>query len=348
MPQFNPKLSLGLGLILNYFLEISIEIKRHERVPRRHKYAGEPTTPTIWQKIKLAFKRLLNLPYRLRGRHNQDSSFLKLPIEIRMQIYEVVFANPILLAYTCGTKWVLCEPAVLFTCRTIYEEGVKVLRRKTTLDVISTVDSSMPISCVINRLPIAMLNGLTKLRIFINLHMYMARPKESFFATEWSTLHNFPCHKFTSLTLLGFMIVSNSEHRRNQEKSFIQRTGIFGNNSMHFNLTPRSPWDRYGHKSLIAQLRALRGTDIRFNLTRRNGFVFTDNDEAIDGGILPVDAPIYVFSSVHNIDTGAGLTWRLWGNETIRGKWKRDMPSTSGHWDNWVMDPMKTYLGELK
>jgi hypothetical protein len=241
MPKFNPKISLGLGLFLNYFLEVSIEIESHGKVPRGHKYAGEPTTPTIWQDLKLVFKQLLSLPYRWRGRRNKESSFLKLPAEIRMQIYEVIFAKPVLLTSTCGTKWKLCEPAILFTCRTIYEEGIKVLRRNTSLHVMVTLDSSLPASCVINRLPIAMLNELTKLRIFINLHMYMARPKKNFLASEWSTLHNFPCHKFISPTSLTIMIVSNSKHRRDQEKSFVQGTGIFGNNSTQFNLMPWEP-----------------------------------------------------------------------------------------------------------
>jgi hypothetical protein len=129
-----------------------------------------------------------------------------------MQIYEVIFAKPILLTSTCSTKWILCEPAILFTCCTIYEEGIKILRRNTGLHVMVILDSRLPASCVIKRLPIAMLNELTKLRIFINLHMYMARPQENFLATERSILHNFPCHKFISLTSLTLMIVSNLKY----------------------------------------------------------------------------------------------------------------------------------------
>jgi hypothetical protein len=331
-----PKIACGLGLFNNHFVAASVEIQSHGKIPRRHKFRHEPPS-NLNQKIKQFRELILALPCRIKERRNKDCALLKLPAEIRQQVYQFLFANPVLVVtFKEEIFWEGCNLNVLLTCRLVHKEAIDVLRANTTLQLRTHVDMALPIAYIVNQLPLPLLKGLIKMEIVIDSTKAQSLLQANL-SSDYGTLHNFPVRKFHSLKSCHITVISHQIYPMSQHADFKQRTGKFENTGAEMNPPKDAPWNRYGFICLTRNLARWRGNqNVRFFIRRRKGFVFMDRECCCEKEEIPNDALVYVQFRQMDVNDGRCVHLMYLQNESFKERWEGDLKD----WQSWVLAPL--------
>jgi hypothetical protein len=277
-----------------------------------------------------ALSRLSDLRRYFKTCDNQQCRLLRLPPEIRLAIYGLLFPCPTLVLdrpkmsfAPVRKRWLEADLGIIFVCKAIYKEATNFLYRQMSLRLMTSSYLRLPLGTLVDDVPQSILGSVTKVEVCISEPPEHGGPV---FATDFSTMHGFPITEFSNLRHIALMVHDLCFFDGQQFEEFKSGFSTF---ELPKSLPDRPSWNRRAHLPFLEHSRdRCRARQLRCSLESRQALVFIDVPVGSNGrGALletlftkmpEVGCRVSLRHSYQHLGTGERVEEQWFDDETVR------------------------------